>query len=175
MFHKKFILPNLISLLIILAFSIHASADENKGPAIKGDEVSIEYMGTLEDGTVFDSSEKHGMPLKFVLGKSRILPKFEAAVMGMKVGEKKTFTLKPKDAYGEYDPRLTKLIPRNKLPLTPDPQPGMTLGAHLSDGRKAAAIIKKVTADGVLVDLNPPLAGKTLTFNIHLIEIAQKS
>lgn len=175
MFHKKFILPGLISLLTILTFSIHASAGENKGPAKKGDEVSIEYMGTLEDGTVFDSSEKHGMPLKFVLGKSRILPKFEAAVMGMKVGEKKTFTLKPKDAYGEYDPRLTKLIPRNKLPLKPDPQPGMTLGVDLANGRKAAAIIKKVTSDGVLVDLNPPLAGKTLTFNIHLIAIAQKS
>lgn len=175
MIHKKFILPGLIALLTILTFSIQASADENKGPAKKGDEVSIEYMGTLEDGTVFDSSEKHGMPLKFVLGKSRILPKFEAAVMGMKVGEKKTFTLKPTDAYGEYDPKLTKLIPRNKLPPKPDPQLGMTLGIDLPNGRKAAAIIKKVTADGVLVDLNPPLAGKTLTFKIHLINIATKS
>ena len=168
-------MPGLISLLTILTFSMPASADENKGPAIKGDEVSIEYMGTLEDGTVFDSSERQGRPLKFVLGKSRILPKFEAAVMGMKVGEKKTFTLKPTDAYGEYDPRLTKLIPRNKLPLTPDPQPGMTLAVDLANGRNAAAIIKKVTSDGVLVDLNPPLAGKTLTFNIHLISIDQKS
>jgi len=172
---KNLFLSCLVSFFAILSFSTQVSADENKGPAKKGDEVSLEYTGTLKDGTVFDSSEKNGAPLKFVLGESRILPKFEAAVMGMKVGEKKTFTLKPVDAYGEYDPQLTKLIPRDKLPPKPEPQPGMMLGVDLNDGRKARAIIKKVSAEGVLIDLNPPLAGKTLTFKIHVTSIASTS
>ncbi len=174
MTHKKLLLSCLISFFALLTFSIQASAAD-KGPAKKGDEVGLEYTGTLKDGTVFDSSERHGKPLKFVIGESRILPKFEAAVMGMKVGEEKTFTLKPVDAYGEYDTKLTKLIPRDRLPKSPEPQAGMTLGVDLQNGGKARAIIKKVSAEGILIDLNPPLAGKTLTFKINIVSITSKS
>lgn len=172
---RKLFLSCLISFFAIMTFSIQASAADSKGPAKKGDEVSLEYTGTLEDGTVFDSSEKHGVPLKFVLGHSRILPKFEAAVMGMKVGENKNFTLKPVDAYGEYDPALTRLIPRDRLPKTPEPIAGMTLSVDLVGGQKAQAIITKVSKEGLLIDLNPPLAGKTLTFKIHIVAISSKS
>jgi len=174
MIQKNKILACIFSLFAILSFTLQASAAESKGPAKKGDEVSLDYIGTLEDGTVFDASEKHGQPLKFTLGTGRVLPKFEDAVMGMKVGEKKTFTLKPADAYGEYDAKLTKLIPRDKLPAKPDPKVGMMLGVDLTNGRKARAIIRKVSAEGVLIDLNPPLAGKTLTFKITLVGINTK-
>lgn len=175
MMPRNLFLSCLISFFAIMTFSIQASAADSKGPAKKGDEVSLEYTGLLEDGTVFDSSEKHGVPLKFVLGRSRILPKFEAAVMGMKVGEKKTFTLKPVDAYGEYDPELMRLIPRKRLPAKPEPVPGMTLGVDLVGGQKAQAIITKVSEEGILIDLNPPLAGKTLTFKINIVSISPKS
>ncbi|MGV7222287.1 MAG: FKBP-type peptidyl-prolyl cis-trans isomerase [Nitrospinales bacterium] len=174
MIQKNKLFACIFSLFAILSFSLQASAAESKGPAKKGDEVTLEYTGTLEDGTVFDASEKHGKPLSFTLGDGRILPKFEEAVTGMKVGEKKTFTLKPADAYGEYDAKLTKLIPRDRLPAKPDPKVGMMLGVDLTNGRKAQAIIKKVSAEGVLIDLNPPLAGKTLTFQINIVGITSK-
>ena len=174
MIHKKKLLSCMLSILAIFTFTLQASAVESKGPAKKGDEISLEYTGTLEDGTVFDASERHGKPLKFTLGEGRILPKFEDAVTGMKVGEKKTFTLKPADAYGEYDAKLTKLIPRDKLPAKPDPKVGMMLGVDLTNGRKAQAIIKKVSDEGVMIDLNPPLAGKTLTFKISIVGISSK-
>ena len=174
MIQKNKLLACVFSLFTILSFSLQATAAESKGPAKKGDEVSLEYTGTLEDGTVFDASEKHGKPLKFTLGDGRILPKFETAVMGMKVGEKKTFTLKPSEAYGEYDANLTKLIPRDRLPPKPDPKVGMMLGVDLTNGRKAQAVITKVSDEGVLIDLNPPLAGKTLTFKISIVGISTK-
>ena len=172
---KNLILSFLAALTAVLVFSIPAIAGDKKGPAKNGDTVSVEYTGTLKDGSVFDSSERHGQPLKFTLGQGQLLPKFEAAVTGMKLGEEKTFTLTPTEAYGEYNEKLKDEIDRSKLPAKPDPKPGMVLGLNMPNGQKARATIVKVSGDKVTVDMNHPLAGKTLTFIIKIAKIASKS
>ena len=138
----------------------------------KGDKVKIEYVGSLEDGTVFDSSDKHEAPLEFKVGAGQLIKGFDDAVLGMKKGEEKKITLKPNDAYGELNPELIKELPKNCFPADQDIQPGMMFMMGLQDGRKIQVRISKVSEDTVTVDLNPPLAGKTLIFKIKIIDIA---
>ena len=84
-------------------------------PIKKGDTVRAHYTGTLDDGTVFDSSRERD-PLEFVLGKGMLIPGFEAAVEGREVGETVTVTIAPEDAYGETDPELLFTVPRAQVP-----------------------------------------------------------
>ena len=102
----------------------HTFADE---VAKKGDNVSIEYEGSLDDGTVFDSSKKHGEPLEFIVGSGRVIPGFDKAVIGMRLMEEKRFTLQPAEAYGERNKKLTHKVLRSGLPPKPEPKPGKAL------------------------------------------------
>jgi FKBP-type peptidyl-prolyl cis-trans isomerase 2 len=136
-----------------------------------GDKVKVEYKGTLDDGTVFDSSEAHGEPLEFEVGTGQIIPGFEEAIMGMEEGEEKEFKLEPSEAYGEHNPELVKAVPRDKMPLDEEPEAGMMLLTELPNGAKIPAVITEVTKEEVTIDLNHPLAGKTLTFEIKVIGI----
>lgn len=137
-----------------------------------GDKVKVEYKGTLDDGTVFDSSEAHGEPLEFEVGTGQIIPGFEEAIMGMEEGEEKEFRLEPSEAYGEHNPQLVKAVPRDKMPLDEEPETGMMLLTELPNGAKIPAVITDLTKEEVTIDLNHPLAGKTLTFEIKVIGIA---
>ena len=138
----------------------------------KGDKVKVEYVGSLEDGTVFDSSEKHNAPLEFVVGEGQLIKGFDDAVVGMKVGEEKEITLPPEEAYGSHNPEFVKDMPRNLFPQDQEIQPGMSFIVDLQDGRKIQVRVSKVSEDAVTIDLNPPLAGKTLIFKIKIVEIA---
>ena len=139
--------------------------------AKKGDNVKVEYVGSLEDGTVFDRSKNHDLPLEFTLGNGQIIKGFEEAVIGMKIGDEKQIKLKPKDAYGEYNPELVRDIPKECFPENQDVKPGMIFMTSMPDGRQVPIKILDVSNGTVNVDLNPPLAGKTLIFKIKLIEI----
>jgi FKBP-type peptidyl-prolyl cis-trans isomerase 2 len=139
--------------------------------AIKdGDKVKIHYKGTLDDGTVFDSSEGRD-PLEFEVGSKQVIPGFEKAVKGMKKGDKKTFKIDCKDAYGEPNPAMVQSIPRDKLPADQEPKEGMMVGIGLPNGQQMPAKITKVTDKEVTMDLNHPLAGKNLTFEIELVSV----
>ena len=138
----------------------------------KGDKIKVEYEGKLEDGTVFDSSEKVGKPLEFEVGSGQLIRGFDDAVIGMKKGEEKEVKLKPEDAYGQPNPQLLKKIPKEQLPADKELKPGMILGLSLPNGAKMPAIIKEVTDKEITLDLNHPLAGKTLTFKIKIIDIS---
>lgn len=141
--------------------------------AIKqGDKIKVEYEGKLEDGTVFDSSEKHGKPLEFEVGSGQIIPGFDKAVAGMEKDEEKEITIPPAEAYGEYNKDLIKKIPRDKLPPEPEPKVGMMLGVNMPNGAQFPALIKEVTDKELTIDLNNPLAGKTLIFKVKIVEIA---
>lgn len=81
----------------------------------KGDDVEVHYTGTLEDGTKFDSSLDRGKTLPFTVGAQQMISGFDAGVVGMKVGDKKTMTLAAKDAYGEYDETRKQVVPKKEL------------------------------------------------------------
>lgn len=140
--------------------------------AKKGDKVKVEYEGKLEDGTVFDSSKAQGKLLEFVLGSGQVVKGFDKAIEGMKVGQEKSFTLEPSEAYGDPNPKLVQKVPRDKLPKE-ELKPGMMLAVGLPTGQQLPAIIKKVEKDVVTIDFNHPLAGKTLKFKVKLAEIVK--
>jgi len=141
--------------------------------AKEGDTVKVEYEGKLEDGTVFDSSEKHGgKPLEFQIGSKKVIPGFEKAVIGMEKGEEKEIKLKPAEAYGDPNPQLVKKIPRDKLPTDKELKPGMMLSIGLPTGQQIPARITEVGDKEVTIDLNHPLAGKNLNFKLKVMEIS---
>jgi len=141
-------------------------------PVKKGDKIKVEYEGKLEDGTVFDSSEKHGQPLEFEVGSGQLIKGFDDAVIGMEKGEEKEIKLQPKDAYGDHNPQLIKKIPRDKLPEDQEPKPGMMLMINLPNGARIPANIKEVTDKEITIDVNHPLAGKVLIFKIKVVDIS---
>jgi FKBP-type peptidyl-prolyl cis-trans isomerase 2 len=138
----------------------------------KGDKIKVEYEGKLEDGTVFDSSENHGEPLEFEIGNEQMLPAFEEQILGMELNEEKEFTLEPKKAYGEYDGSLQETVPKSELPDNQELEAGMLIIISVGEDMQIPAKIKEVKEDSVTIDLNHPLAGKTLNFRIKVVEIA---
>jgi FKBP-type peptidyl-prolyl cis-trans isomerase 2 len=137
----------------------------------KGDKIKVEYEGVLEDGTVFDSSGLKGCPLEFEVGSGQLLKKFEEAVIGMNIGEEKKITVSPKDGYGEHKSEFLKEISKDYFPDDQEIEQGMFFMMVMQDGRQMPVKISNVSGDIVTVDLNHPLAGKTLIFKIKVIEI----
>ena len=136
-----------------------------------GDKVKIEYTGTLDDGTVFDSSIDHGNPLEFEVGGGQVIKGFDDAVLGMKENEEKQFSILPADAYGEHDPTLVQKVPREVFPQDAELVPGLLFEAGLPTGEKVPATITEVQGEIISVDLNHPLAGKRLNFKIKVSAI----
>ena len=133
--------------------------------------VSVHYKGTLQNGEVFDTSEgRH--PLEVQIGAGQIIAGFEKALMGMSLNEKKVFTLDPEDAYGQKDDSLTHSFPRKDVPAEVNPEVGQTVALSTPEGQQVPAIITEVNDEKVVVDLNHPLAGQTLTFDIEVVGIS---
>ena len=141
----------------------------------KGDNVKVDYTGTFDDGTVFDSSQHgdHSHPLEFEAGSGMVIKGFDDAILGMKVGEEKTIHIDPQDAYGDYDPKLVQKIPRSELPEG-DLKAGMTLGMQTPDGHQIPILIKSINEKEATLDMNHPLAGKALNFKLKLVEIVSE-
>lgn len=138
--------------------------------AAQGDTVRVHYTGTLDDGTVFDSSEGRD-PLEFTIGTNTVIPGFESAVVGLKVGESTRVVIGPEDAYGPRLDGKVVVVERSRLPDEPEPEPGMVLQAQGPEGT-VLLTIADVEDDQVTLDGNHPLAGQQLTFKIELAEIA---
>lgn len=137
--------------------------------AKNGDTVKVHYKGTLEDGTVFDSSEGRD-PLEFDLGSGQLIAGFEAAVDGMKAGETCSVNIESADAYGPRRDDMVMNVPRSQLPDDMQPEVGMRLQAGQGE-EQFVVTITSVQEDAVTLDANHPLAGKDLTFEITLVEI----
>lgn len=133
--------------------------------------VSVNYTGTLENGEQFDSSEGRP-PLEFKVGAGQMIKGFEAAVMGMALNEKKTITLAPKEAYGDRDDKQMHEFPRDQVPADIDPQVGQTLALTSPQGQQIPARIAAVDQEKITFDLNHPLAGETLNFDIEVVGIS---
>lgn len=136
-----------------------------------GDKVKIEYTGTLDDGTVFDTSAEHGKPLEFEVGLGHVIKGFDDAILGMKEGDEKQFSVEPSDAYGMHDPTLVQKVPREIFPHDAELVPGLLFEAGLPTGEKVPATITAIEGGTISVDLNHPLAGKKLNFKIKLSTI----
>ena len=146
------------------------NAWHNAAQAKNGDTVQVNYTGKLAEGTVFDSSVGRE-PLEFTLGAGQMITGFEKAVLGMKVGEKKTVTIPVDEAYGPRRDDLVGELPREKLPSGLTPEVGQQLQMTRPDGGTIIATITNVSDNTVTIDANPPLAGKDLTFEIELVKI----
>ena len=135
--------------------------------------VSVHYKGTLKNGEVFDTSEgRH--PLEVEMGAGQMIAGFEKALIGMALNEKKVFTLAPEDAYGQKDDSLTHSFPRADVPPQINPEVGQTVALASQEGQQVPALITEVDDEKVVVDLNHPLAGETLTFDIEVVGISEK-
>jgi FKBP-type peptidyl-prolyl cis-trans isomerase 2 len=139
----------------------------------KGDKIKIDYTGTFDDGAEFDSSSKHGAPLEFEVGSGQVIKGFDDAVVGMQKGDEKTVKISPAEAYGDTNPQLVKKVPRAVIPVNIELKKGMTLGIATPDGMKLPVTIRDFNDTELTLDLNHPLAGKTLNFKLKLVEIVK--
>ncbi|UCC18008.1 MAG: peptidylprolyl isomerase, partial [Dehalococcoidales bacterium] len=153
---KKFSLT-LLTLLSLLVIPLSGCGEEKVVEA--GDYIKVHYTGTLDDGSVFDSSEGRE-PLGFTAGAGQMIKGFDAAVIGMKVGEVKTVTIAAEDAYGPHDDALVLTFPKDELPEGLDPKVDDQLALTQSDGRQVRVVVIEVTDEVLIVDANHELAGK---------------
>jgi FKBP-type peptidyl-prolyl cis-trans isomerase 2 len=140
----------------------------------KGNKVKIEYEGSLDNGQVFDSSEKHGQLLEFTIGEGKVIPGFENAVIGMEKGQEKSIKIESKDAYGEKKQELMQKIPKTQLPedARDKVQAGMLLGMQTPQGQQVPVKVVDVGDNDITLDLNHPLAGENLNFKIKVVDVA---
>ena len=160
----------LCGLVLIVILAAGCAGDKEEQMAEDGDRVAVHYTGTLVDGSVFDSSRGRD-PLEFVLGAGNMIPGFENAVRGMKIGEVKTVTLSPEEAYGPFREDLIIKISREELPEDLNPEVGQKLTMTQQDGRSVEVTVTEVSDTDITVDANFFLAGKELTFEIELVKI----
>lgn len=138
--------------------------------ATAGCKVKVHYTGTLEDGTVFDSSLERE-PLAFTVGAGQMIPGFDQAVVGMAEGEEKTIVLPADMAYGEVREDLVLAVPKDQMPEDYTPTVGDQLAVTTSDGQPFPVTIKEIGEETVTLDGNHALAGKELTFNVTMVEV----
>jgi|GEM_PF-38625 len=152
------------------------SKPANLGPAPKvvatGVLVSVEYVGKLKNGEEFDNSKNHG-PIQFVVGNGQVIPGFDKAVIGMKVNDKKKFNIPKAEAYGDANPELVQVIPLNKVPehIKSQLKVGGFLVMQSPVGQQVPAKVVKLDKVNVSLDMNHPLAGQDLTFEIKVVGI----
>ena len=133
--------------------------------------VSVDYKGTLQNGEVFDTSSGR-QPLEVQIGAGNMIKGFEEALLGMSLNEKKSFTIEPEDAYGQRDERLTRVFARAEVPPEIDLQVGQIVGIRSEEGQQMPASIVQMDDENVTADMNHPLAGEVLHFEIEVVGIS---
>ncbi|MCW8848593.1 MAG: FKBP-type peptidyl-prolyl cis-trans isomerase [Melioribacteraceae bacterium] len=135
-----------------------------------GDIIKIHFTGTLEDGSVFDSSEGK-KPLKFKVGNGDVISGIDEAVIGMKLNQKKSIYLNSDKAYGPIEKEFIISIEKEKLPPNLEVQIGYQLQIPNEDGEPFQVRVTKITDNFIELDGNHPLAGKNLMFALQIVEI----
>lgn len=136
-----------------------------------GDTLRIHYTGKLDNGTVFDKSEGRD-PLEFTVGNGDIIPGLDRGVVGMEVGETREVTVAPEEAYGPRIEGQVQSVPREAIPDDIPTEIGTQLNVQMKDGSNVSVVVSGASDSHVELDANHPLAGKTLTFDVTLVEIA---
>lgn len=138
--------------------------------AKNGDRVKVHYRGTLISGEQFDSSADRE-PLEFIVGAGQMIKGFDAAIPGMVIGEKKSIEIPPHEAYGEKREEAIIEFPKATIPADLKLKTGMQLSLRDQSGRPFPVTVAEIKEDVVVLDANHSLAGKTLVFEIELVEI----
>lgn len=133
-----------------------------------GNTVKVHYTGTFENGEVFDSSVERNEPISFTVGSKQVIPGFENALMGMTIGESKKVTLAPEQAYGNVVNEMIQEIDKALVP--PTVKVGEVLTSQTEEGQ-FNVIVSEVNENTVVLDGNHPMAGKTLVFELEVVEI----
>lgn len=136
----------------------------------KGKVVSLKYLLTNADGEELDRAEKDE-PFEYIHGSDQILKSLEAALLNLKVGDKKSVRLTPKEGYGEVNPNLRLALERTQFPKDMPLEPGLQFQANIGEGQDAVFTVAKVEKDKVHIDGNHPLAGQTLCFEIEVLGV----
>ncbi|MDH3604219.1 MAG: FKBP-type peptidyl-prolyl cis-trans isomerase [Candidatus Tectomicrobia bacterium] len=172
-------LCTLVSLLVAVSSRTHAAdAKPHRTPGAERQEtatvqagklVGIEYTVVLEDGSTVGSNVGKE-PLVFRQGDRKILPALQANLEGLKVGDRKHITLPPEKAYGPIQPEAFQEVPAQEIPEG-SRKVGTLLATQDSNGHQQEVRVHQIKADTIVLDLNHPLAGKTLTFDIRVVEV----
>jgi peptidylprolyl isomerase len=139
--------------------------------AAQGNTVKIHYTGTLDNGSVFDTSEGRE-PLEFILGDGQVIAGFDEAVAGMTVGEKKSIKVPVDKAYGPRNEELVIAAPKEHVPADINPEVGQKLQMGGPNGELVVVTVVEITDSHIMLDANPPLAGQDLNFDIELVAVA---
>ncbi|MCP3872867.1 MAG: peptidylprolyl isomerase [Desulfobacteraceae bacterium] len=135
----------------------------------KGDTISVDYTGKLQTGKVFDTSQGK-TPLKFTVGSGMLIKGFDKAVIGMKTGENKTVVIEPEEGYGVRNEELYVDVPKMHFPEDIPLDVGLQLELQDPQGRPVPGIIAEIGEESIKMDINHYLAGKTLEFDIAIVE-----
>lgn len=136
----------------------------------EGDNIAVHYTGTFEDGEVFDSSRGRDT-LAFTVGAGQMIKGFDDAVRGMQEGESTSITLAPADAYGERNEEMIFDMPRANFPEEIELEVGMQLQLADQQGQPIPAVVADIGEETVQMDVNHPMAGKTLNFDIEIMTV----
>ena len=137
----------------------------------EGKKVKIHYTGSFDDGEVFDTSRLSGEPLEFECGSGMVIKGFDDAVRDMEVGEKKHIHLEPAEAYGEVDEKLIQTVPVDRVPNAQDLPVGESVYMQGPNGPPFPVKVVSMDDKNVVFDMNHPMAGKPLNFELELVEV----
>lgn len=155
-----------------------------------GSTVTINFVGRLDDGSVFDTTYEGGGcgcgeesceddscgptpgPYTFTLGAGAFFPAVEEALLGLNPGDRKSVTVPARDAFGEYDEELVFHVPTADLPEGMDPEVGDEFVLTNENDEDVAVVVIGTDDEGVTFDANHPLAGEDLHFEIELVSVA---
>ncbi|HNP30893.1 MAG: peptidylprolyl isomerase [Nitrospira sp.] len=161
------------SLLVASAMTTSAQAESQEGGSpmtvSEGKSISMEYTLSLENKEVLDTNVG-GEPITFTQGSHQIIPGLETALDGMKAGDSKKVTVAPAEGYGEVNPEAIQEVPIDQIP--PDARKvGMQLQGKDGQGRVVHPTVTEVKEQVVVLDFNHPLAGKTLYFDVKILDV----
>lgn len=134
-----------------------------------GDQIRVNYVGRFENGSIFDSSKGHE-PLEFTVGAEEVIPGFDRAVIGMKPGDSCNVVVSPEDGYGLHVPEMVAEVERQQIPDHEKLVLGSMLEVGLEDGQSLEVQVVELSDTTVVLDGNHPLAGKSLHFEIEMLE-----
>lgn len=142
----------------------------NELPVGQGTRVTLHFALTFADGQVIDSTFEKA-PATLDIGDESLPENFEAYLMGMKAGERASYEVPPEKAFGQRNPNNIQMFKRSEFNADMVLEPGVVISFADARQSELPGVVEKVEGDQVTVDFNHPLAGRTLTFDVEIIDV----